>query len=58
MAVLTLRATYTDQVNLEIFFGKLFGHGKASVLVCESSASLAHQTTPTRKFCLFLTCRK
>lgn len=33
MTTISIRATYTEQTTLDAFFGRLFGYGKASVLV-------------------------
>lgn len=33
MTTICIRATYTEQTTLDAFFGRLFGYGKASVLV-------------------------
>lgn len=33
MTTISIRATYTEQATLDAFFGRLFGYGKASVLV-------------------------
>lgn len=40
MTTISIRATYTEQTALDAFFGRLFGYGKASVLVRSHASKL------------------